>query len=86
MLGGPGIARLHFFDTVGEFNVMVTDLLGKNLEELFILCNRRFGLGTTAKLAVELVTTVMHVTPDWVGAYLVAHFFASTALGCIEAG
>jgi len=44
--GAPGFATMHYCDTVEDHNVMVVDLLGPSLEDLFNLCKRIFSLKT----------------------------------------
>mmetsp|Transcript_39521 Transcript_39521/g.105030 ORF Transcript_39521/g.105030 Transcript_39521/m.105030 type:complete len:95 (+) Transcript_39521:523-807(+) len=44
MRGGLGIPEVTWVGTEGESNIMVMDLLGPSLEDLFNFCNRRFGL------------------------------------------
>ena len=41
---GGGDAQVGWVGTEGESNIMVMDLLGPSLEDLFNFCNRRFGL------------------------------------------
>lgn len=50
-----GIPRLRFFGREGEFNVMVIDLLGPSLEELFEYCGRKFNLKTVCMLADQMI-------------------------------
>jgi len=50
-----GVCKVHYYGTHHNFNVMVLDLLGPSLEELFTKCGRRFTLKTTLKLADQLL-------------------------------
>jgi len=56
--GSVGIGRVHHYGTYGSSNVMVMDLLGASLEDLFTRCGRRFSLKTTLKLADQLLERV----------------------------
>ena len=46
LAGGLGIPKMHWFGIEGNYNVMVMDLLGPSLEELFSFCGRKFSLKT----------------------------------------
>jgi serine/threonine protein kinase len=56
--GGTGIQRMHWFGTEDTHNVMVIDLLGKSLEDLFVSCHRRFSVKTVLMLADQMLCCV----------------------------
>jgi hypothetical protein len=50
-----GIPNVKWFGIEGEYNVMVMDLLGPSLEDLFTLCKQKFTLKTILILADQIV-------------------------------
>lgn len=59
--GGAGIANVYYADCEGDFNVMVMDLLGPSLEDLFNYCNRKLSLKTVLNLADQMLDRVEYL-------------------------
>lgn len=58
LMGGPGVPWIMYSGRQGDYNVMIIDLLGPSLEDLFKMCNRHFTLKTVLLLADQLVNHV----------------------------
>ena len=59
LMGGPGVPWINWSGKQGDYNVMVIDLLGPSLEDLFRMCNRHFSLKTILMLADQLVSSLL---------------------------
>ncbi|XP_020587504.1 casein kinase I-like isoform X2 [Phalaenopsis equestris] len=59
--GGTGIPNVRWFGVEGEYNVLVMDLLGKSLEDLFNNCSRKLTLKTVLMLADQMINRIEFV-------------------------
>ena len=59
-LKGIGIPKIYWAGRSGEYNVMVMELLGSNLEELFQNYNKKFSLKTVLMLAEQIIDRIHH--------------------------
>jgi casein kinase 1 len=59
--GGTGIPHIHWYGTEEGHNVMVIDLLGKSLEDLFVACHHRFSVKTVLMLADQMISCVEYI-------------------------
>eukprot|EP00760_Papus_ankaliazontas_P012823 PhM_4_TR15577/c0_g1_i1/m.59820/K02218/CSNK1, CKI; casein kinase 1 len=55
-----GFARVHHFGVEGDFNVLVMDMLGPCLEDLFNYCGRKFSVKTSVLLADQMLRRCEH--------------------------
>ncbi|KAH6773404.1 casein kinase 1-like protein 2 [Perilla frutescens var. hirtella] len=56
--GGTGIPSVKWFGVEGDYNVLVIELLGHSLEDLFNFCSRKLSLKTVLMLADQMITRI----------------------------
>ncbi|GKV06656.1 hypothetical protein SLEP1_g18522 [Rubroshorea leprosula] len=59
--GGSGIPSIKWSGVDGEDNLLVIDLLGPSLEDLFVYCGRKFSLKTVLMLADQMISRIEFV-------------------------
>ncbi|CAL9773520.1 unnamed protein product [Musa acuminata subsp. burmannicoides] len=59
--GGTGIPNVRWFGIEGDYNVLVMDLLGPSLEDLFNFCSRKLSLKSVLMLADQMINRVEYV-------------------------
>lgn len=50
-----GIPNVYYFGQEGLHNILVMDLLGPSLEDMFDLCGRKFSAKTVCMVAKQMV-------------------------------
>ena len=58
---GVGIPQLYWCGTQGNYNVLIIELLGPSLEDLFNYCNRKFSLKTTVMIAEQMISRIEYM-------------------------
>ncbi|OAY36471.1 casein kinase 1-like protein 2 [Manihot esculenta] len=59
--GGTGIPNVKWFGVEGDYTVLVIDLLGPSLEDLFNFCSRKLSLKSVLMLADQMINRVEYV-------------------------
>lgn len=59
--GSPGVPSVYYFGQEGLHNILVMDLLGPSLEDLFDMCGRKFSIKTTVMVAKQMLTRVQTI-------------------------
>ncbi|PWA97787.1 Protein kinase, ATP binding site-containing protein [Artemisia annua] len=59
--GGTGVPNVRWFGVEGDYNVLVMDLLGPSLEDLFNFCSRKLSLKSVLMLADQMINRIEFV-------------------------
>nr|XP_051710573.1 casein kinase I-like [Oryctolagus cuniculus] len=59
--GGVGIPHIRWYGQEKDYNVLVMDLLGPSLEDLFSFCSRKFTMKTVLMLADQMISRIEYV-------------------------
>lgn len=59
--GSPGIPNAYYFGQEGLHSILVIDLLGPSLEDLFDWCGRRFTVKTVVQVAIQMLNLIEEV-------------------------
>lgn len=65
MVLAAGIPNVRWFGVEGDYNVLVMDLLGPSLEDLFNFCSRKLSLKTVLMLADQMVGVSLCMSSYW---------------------
>jgi serine/threonine protein kinase len=60
-LKGEGVPRVFCYGNNKHHNILVIELLGRSLEELFNQCARKFTLKTVCVLGIEMLKRIQYV-------------------------
>lgn len=61
LTGGTGIPNVHWYGVTDNYNCMVLDLLGQDLEELFQFCKRKLSLRTVCMIAEQALHRIEYI-------------------------
>ncbi|KAJ3725817.1 CK1/CK1/CK1-G protein kinase [Lentinula raphanica] len=61
LAGCTGIPQIYHFGQEGLHNILVIDLLGPSLEDLFDMCGRKFSIKTVCMAARQMVSRVQTI-------------------------
>lgn len=59
--GAPGVPQVMYQGQIGEYLVLVQELLGPTLQDLFSYCGRKFNLKTVLLIAEQTISRIQHI-------------------------
>ena len=60
-LQGEGIPKIFCYGNNQTHNILIQELLGRSLEDLFNSCNKKFSLKTVCVLGIEIIKLIKYV-------------------------
>jgi len=61
LLIAVGVPNVYYYGHEGLHNILVIDLLGPSLEDMFDLCGRKFSVKTTCMVAKQMISRIQSV-------------------------
>ncbi|KAH8104952.1 kinase-like protein [Phellopilus nigrolimitatus] len=61
LAGCTGVPQIYHFGLEGLHNILVMDLLGPSLEDLFDMCGRKFSVKTVCMTALQMISLVQTI-------------------------
>jgi len=61
MKSSIGVPKVYWYGKEGEYNILIMEMLGPSLEDLFIYCGRQFSLKTVLLLADQMIERIQKV-------------------------
>ena len=55
------IPKIRCFTIQNNYNILIMELLGPNLNDLFEYCNKRFSLETVLMLAIQMIDLIEYL-------------------------
>jgi len=59
--GVTGFPTLHYYNVEGNYNIMVMDLLGPSLKDLFYMCFQRFSVKTVLMIIDQMLFRIQYL-------------------------
>ena len=61
-----GIPYVFYYGTEGDYNVLIMELLGQNLDELASYCGGKFSIKTTLTIAVQALSRIKQIHENYI--------------------
>lgn len=56
-----GIPKMHFYASLPDYNIMVMDMLGPSLENLFAICQKKFSIKTVLMIVDQALSRLEYL-------------------------